>query len=543
MESWGNRRSTEKPKAEDLKHPLPRMDWLGPLLLVLWGQLYLAAIPAWRFGDYYDYGWYVPPLAVWFCWVRIRSHAGPLRAPAGGAWMLPLIALPPLLLVLRVMERVDPRWTLPIWLHAMLVVAVSHSVLAMRMDWRSSLRFLPLTAFALSAIPLPTIVESRLVHGLTDWVVASTTWLFQWVGKPVTAAGDLLFANGTTVRVAEDCSGIRSIQSFLMSSLFFGEWMRLSLVRRGLMVLAGVAIAWFMNILRAFLLGQIGFTYGQEALDRWHDPLGLFAFVAGAGVLLALAHYWDDGKAAVKTPFRLPAGLWRRWARAAIFPLLLVAGIEGLAFLWLRPPAAGKEMVRQIPFYAFPVHREDVEMDAGAYQAIERKLRSDRGLMGRIVPEHGPRIQIACLEWEGGDMGSTLEAFRHLPEECMGSIGLRLRKHHPDRLHRLGETTLVFDSTEFSARWGDSPYFVFKAVWMPGDAMVHLRDGPSKWENRRSLREIRMAAAMRRFTPDLARVFMFTVSGVPTEALAWSVVRDEILPDLRLVDACSSPGG
>ena len=42
-------------------------------LIALWGQLYLAAVPIWRFGEYYSYGWYVPPFAVFFFY---RSRMG-----------------------------------------------------------------------------------------------------------------------------------------------------------------------------------------------------------------------------------------------------------------------------------------------------------------------------------------------------------------------------------------------------------------------------------------------------------------------------------
>ena len=58
--------------------------WLV-LLTALWVQLYAACVPSWRHGEYYSYGWYIPPIAAFFVW-RVRhcytSH-DPEPLPAG----------------------------------------------------------------------------------------------------------------------------------------------------------------------------------------------------------------------------------------------------------------------------------------------------------------------------------------------------------------------------------------------------------------------------------------------------------------------------
>ena len=36
----------------------------------MWLQLYYSATPVWRNGEYYDYAWFVPPIAFFFFFQR-----------------------------------------------------------------------------------------------------------------------------------------------------------------------------------------------------------------------------------------------------------------------------------------------------------------------------------------------------------------------------------------------------------------------------------------------------------------------------------------
>jgi exosortase/archaeosortase family protein len=105
----------------------------------------------------------------------------------------------------------------------------------------------------------------------------------------VVKIGDQLQVAGEMVHVTEGCSGIRSAQSFLMVSLFFGEWLRLRPSARVGLVLAGFVIAWVFNTLRATGLSIIRVEGGEAAFDEWHDGLGYAASIVGAGVLYLLA--------------------------------------------------------------------------------------------------------------------------------------------------------------------------------------------------------------------------------------------------------------
>lgn len=263
-----------------------RLGW-SLLVTALWIQLFAACIYGWKYGEYYDYGWYIPPLFAMFLW-RIR-HLFSTQTPAslprplliGGMIVLTLG-----LFLLRVIERVDPRWTLPIWFQASMVITITlvaaHQLGGPKAAWRC----VPIIIFACSAIPLPSVIEGLLVSSLTDGVVVSSSALLKIFGMNVQILGDRLAFMDEIVEVTEGCSGIRSAQSFLMSSLFFGELMRLGLAQRLALVGIGLIVAWVLNVVRASSLAAIQFIHGQEAFDQAHDNAGLLAFVAGSIILL-----------------------------------------------------------------------------------------------------------------------------------------------------------------------------------------------------------------------------------------------------------------
>jgi len=260
--------------------------------MLLWLQLFAACVYAWRFGEYYAYGWYVPPLFAMFMW-RIRGlfttrHEPPLRKA------LPIVGLIGLgagLFCLRVVERVDPRWTLPIWIHALLVIGVT-LLAAYRLGGGPAFRrTIPIIVFACTAIPLPTVLENLFVSTLTDGVVSSSAALLQFLGMQVQTVGDRLSFMNEVVEVNEGCSGIQSAQSFLMSSLFFGELMKLQATQRIILVGIGIAVAWVLNVIRASSLAAIRFQKGHEAFDQAHDNAGLLAFIVGSIMLLGFSSW------------------------------------------------------------------------------------------------------------------------------------------------------------------------------------------------------------------------------------------------------------
>ena len=133
----------------------------------------IAASYAWGHGEYYDYGWFVPPAALWLMIRRWKDLEGEVKLPPTRIVVALVAVLLPWILVLRVLGWADPSWRLPIALLGATAVVVGHGLIAASLGWRDSAGFIWITLLWMSALPWPSVVESGIVHHLTQWVVTA----------------------------------------------------------------------------------------------------------------------------------------------------------------------------------------------------------------------------------------------------------------------------------------------------------------------------------------------------------------------------------
>jgi exosortase len=270
--------------------------WL-PLagVVALWAPAMLAASYAWGHGEYYDYGWFVPPAALWLAIRRWNNCDAPYVPLSYTQVALAITMLLPWILVLRVLGYADPVWRLPTFLLGLTATLASHSLIAATRGGRTSAGFVWITLLLVSALPWPTVLETGIVHHLTQWVVTAVAEIFQILGKPVEVMGDRLRLHGLTVEVTDGCSGVRSFQSFVMATWFFVELQHLRVTRALILLACACGVAFAVNVARTYALGHIRFEYGKDAFERAHDPLGLLAFVI-SGLFFYFLSGWLSAK-------------------------------------------------------------------------------------------------------------------------------------------------------------------------------------------------------------------------------------------------------
>ena len=155
-------------------------------------------------------------------------------------------------------------------------------------------------------------------------------------------------------------------------------------------------------------------------------------------------------------------------------------------------------------------------------------LHGSTGTAARIDRDDGATIHVAFFEWELADCSSVLEAYKHLPEQCMGAIGLSLTAHMPPRFFQVGSESIAFDHTVFRDRSGTIVH-AFKGTWVSGASKLlgrGLRGGAEQ------ARRLRWTAALKRFRPAHARVAQGAVRGIPNPDLAWQAFGDAMLVNL-----------
>src|SRR5882724_5448310 len=208
------------------------------LLALFWLLLFNRLHTEWIVNTLYSYGWAVPLLALYLFTERWRDR--PLNATnrPHGIWRI----FPALLLLvygpIRIVNEANPDWVKVNFYMTATVAAFSFAALFAIGRFRYMWHFGFPILFTFTALPWPVWMEDTLVQTLTRWDTDVSAELLTLFGTPALAVGNLIQVGSSWVNVEEACSGIRSLQTAFMMSLFLGEFYRLGVVTRVLLMLS-----------------------------------------------------------------------------------------------------------------------------------------------------------------------------------------------------------------------------------------------------------------------------------------------------------------
>ena len=181
------------------------------LAVVLWSYwtTLLRMADRWTTDPQYSHGFLVPVFALAILWNR-RDQ---LR---GAAWQPYLLGLPLLLsgilirlsAIQRDIEPLDAFSLLPTLFGLVLFVG-GRSVL--RWSW-------PALAFLAFMIPLPFFVDGALAQPLRRLATDMSAYALQTLGYPALAIGNTILLDQTPLGVAEACSGLGMLMTFVALS-------------------------------------------------------------------------------------------------------------------------------------------------------------------------------------------------------------------------------------------------------------------------------------------------------------------------------------
>ncbi|MFO1496821.1 MAG: exosortase/archaeosortase family protein [Verrucomicrobiota bacterium] len=166
--------------------------------------------------------------------------------------------------------------------------------------------------FLLIALPMPSALHNLVVGTLQGKIAMLNVEILNLIGVPARQVGSLIRLPTCTVGVDEACSGIRSLQSTLMATLFIGY---LTLTRLGTkvwLVIAGIILAIVGNLLRSLFLSYTANAKGLHALETAHDTAGWSILIFTAAGVTGLA--WLLSRAE-RTSVRDPVPATRLTAR------------------------------------------------------------------------------------------------------------------------------------------------------------------------------------------------------------------------------------
>src|SRR6266436_1701804 len=318
----------------------------------LWFVLCKQLSGEWSVNEQYNYGWFVPFLALYLFWLRwedrpapeVRSQKLDVRSRLVAA-IIGLAALV-LLLPIRLFEIGTPEWRPLGWIHTASVAALTLLYIwsAGGKPWLRHFAF-PI-AFFFVAVPWVTPIEVPIIQGLMHLVAAVAAETVALLGIPTQLEGNLIRVSSGLVGVNEACSGVRSLQTALMIGLLFGELKRLSILRRLVLIAGAIVIALTTNFCRAVFLVWIAATRNISEVNRWHNLVG-YAIVGLVFVgTVIVAMLLGRGKAMVRDK-RAAAGLQRSSTPQSsssfilptsyfVFALCWIVAVELGAHFWYR---------------------------------------------------------------------------------------------------------------------------------------------------------------------------------------------------------------
>lgn len=443
-----------------------RPDWLcaGLLLTACWLLVFNQQRLEWSVNPTYGYGWAVPVLALYLLIERWRQRPA-ATAPAGFPFWLavPILALA-FYLPVRVVQEANPDWVKANWALESVALALSFSALYALGRLRYVVWFAFPVLFCLTALPWPVWMEEYLVQALMRGNASVCAELLTLAGQPAVAQGNLIQVGHAWVNVEEACSGIRSLQTAFMVSLFFGEFFRLRLWGRAGLLLTSFGVAFILNLARTLVLTQLTNAGGKELAEKWHDTIGSVAMVLGLIALWGLAELFNRMSRQPVAPTARPAAPTSD-ARAPFPRWLAIAGVAWLAVCEFATTGWYRYHERLMPApIAWDLKWPEKAPEFRRVPLAERTqalLKVSSGDAAGWHTANGQQWQAYYLRWEASRVSKFLSG-AHYPTVCLPAGGLKLVAETGLFTCRVGDLTIPFRTYLFDN--GGRDVYVFHAV-------------------------------------------------------------------------------
>ena len=257
----------------------------------------------------------------------------------------------------------------------------------------------------------------RFVTGLTVDVAG-------FLDIPALQHGNVVEIGVGRVGINEACSGVRSLQSGFMISLFLGELYRMSLTRRAALLVSSLLFVLGANVCRTSFLVWAAANRGLVQMEAWHDNAGLLVMFVVLGGVLGLAQVLKPALTALEPGSKsarpvLP--LLPRWIGCAVLGWL--AAVELATGFWYRAHETGS--VPRVRWHvAWPSQSPDFKSSQVPEESLAI-LRCSTSEAASWQDDLGNQWSGFFLRWEPGKNSAQL-AKGHRPDICFPAAGATL---------------------------------------------------------------------------------------------------------------------
>jgi len=454
------------------------LTWVVVILPFAWLWFHLINNLWWQWttDPQWSYGLVVPLLTIGLLIRRWRRFSGiPLHSNGltkshlliGSIVLLAFFYLPT-----RLVEEATSVWRPIGWLLAIETIGLTLYGIYLLKGWEAVKRYMFPICFFLTAVPWPTLFEQPIIQQLSRANAGMVVNVLGIIGIPAIQHGNVIEISTGMVGINDACSGIRSLHSCLMISLFMGEFYFMNWTRRILLVPAGFILAMMFNVCRTSLLTYIAAEKGVAAISQYHDEAGMTILLACTATLWGVSYLIsllpDRSAVNKKTAEVAPGNENTAQHLAAIKSLAIsliiwVVAVEVGVQLWYSIREA---KIKPGPKWTVVFPESNPTFKILPLTPEERiLLRYDYGRQGQWEEPDGTVWQAFYFEWKPGRVAGYL-AKRHTPDICLPAIGLKMVS---------GPTLMMLniDNIDIPMRYylfdgPDGPMQVFQCHWEPG---------------------------------------------------------------------------
>jgi exosortase len=433
-------------------------------LILLWVPVLSFLELEWRYNEQYHYGYFVPLFTLYLIYLRYSDS--PARTQPSTSRPIVFVLLLLTLIPLFLIRTSNPDWRPVYWVATSLAFAISLIHVARRQGWAVARHITPAFAMIFFSVPWLVSIENEIMKALMKVVAGVTVETVNLLGIYAVQIGNVIRLPNSIVGIEEACSGVRSLQSSLMAGYLFGELFRMHWYLRASLVLFGVILTFFLNLIRTLALTLITHGLGHEGYEKWHDPLGNTIFVLGFLGIALFAWLLDKFQKSNSTPDNSHKTLYAE--ELGVSPAIAYMG-SGVILVAIIFNSLWFHKASNTTFFDYS------DLDWSKYDAQVESSEIHPITTAQLKYSIGKRYDWAkpgnqfwtlfYFHWEKGKISS--HAGVHRPENCLPASGLSYTRDWGELIWKTPEGyDLTFKVMQFDG-FG-SRFFVFFTVWDNG---------------------------------------------------------------------------
>ena len=258
------------------------------LLCALYWKIVPSMVQQWYQDENYSHGFIVPLISGYFLYTRWDELKETLLTRCNAGLFLVLYGLMQLMVGWLGTEYFSMRSSLIVILAGLVLYLFGRGVF--------KIALLPI-AYLFFMIPIPYIIYDAAAFPLKIFVTKVSVATLKAIGIVVMREGNIIMFPDLTLEVADACSGIRSLISLLALAVAYAFFLRISPLKRLLLICAAVPIAVFTNSVRVIVTGILAQHWGAKAAEGFfHEFAGMVVFALAMVMLVSLGALLAKGK-------------------------------------------------------------------------------------------------------------------------------------------------------------------------------------------------------------------------------------------------------